>query len=159
MHVMCVHGNLAPTSAGMVLAGDRGRSEDVAVQRDDAAVQFKVFVPNSSWSSEEQMCPLWERCWDTIYRFWCTELRSRQLSICLKNSLLVSGCLIHHQFWWSVTLSSWNLDKVLVWLNDQGIGLTFPAGNTSSCCAKPLYKRWDPRSLLSSGYLDPYFRG
>jgi len=48
MHVMCVHGNLAPTSAGMVLAVDRGRNEDVAVQRDDAALQFEVLVPNSS---------------------------------------------------------------------------------------------------------------
>ena len=48
MHVMCVHGNLAPTSADMVLAGNRGRNEDVAAQRDDAALQFKVLIPSSS---------------------------------------------------------------------------------------------------------------
>jgi hypothetical protein len=48
MHVMCVHGNLAPTSAGMVLAGDKGLIETVGVQRDDASLQFKVVVTNSS---------------------------------------------------------------------------------------------------------------
>lgn len=159
MHVMCVHGNLAPTSADVILAGDTGRIENVGVQRDDASLQFKVLVPNNSWCSEEQIFLPWDRCGNADCRFWCTELRSRQLSICFRNSLLVSGCLIDHQFWWSFTLSSRNLGKVLVWLNDQGIGLTFPAGNRSSCCAKPLYQRWDPRNLLSSGYLDLLFQG
>ena len=43
MHVMCVRGNLAPTAADMVLAGDRGRFEVVGVQRDDAAsLQFNT---------------------------------------------------------------------------------------------------------------------
>ena len=42
IHVMCVHGNLAPTCADMVLAGDTGRIEDVGVERDDASLQFKV---------------------------------------------------------------------------------------------------------------------
>ena len=41
MHVMCVHGNLAPTSAAMVLAGDRGRYQDVAVQRDELHSSLK----------------------------------------------------------------------------------------------------------------------
>jgi hypothetical protein len=41
MHVICVHGNLTPTSADMVLRTDRGRNVGVGVHAGDTSFQFK----------------------------------------------------------------------------------------------------------------------